>query len=168
MLIFFSLKSTLIFNALDIGVVSTLNFYNASLIPSRVAVTSLNIRAFLLALLVFSLISMYVLINSTALNMSIRISRPSITLTRIDLYLISIYSRCLPLDHLFNTLILVGVFLPSDVLEGLHEVVEDPREVESEARVEVPLQAGAQEVAGVGEEDDAREGAPQEVGAEQV
>lgn len=164
MLIFFSLKSTLIFNALDIGVVSTLNFYNASLIPSNVAVTSLNIRAFLLALLVFSLISMYVLINSTALNMSIRISRPSITLTRIDLYLISIYSLCLPLP--FNTLILVG--LSADVLEGLLEVVEDPGEVESEARVEVPLQAGAQEAAGVGEEDDAREGAPQEVGAEQV
>ena len=46
--------------------------------------------------------------------------------------------------------------LPSDVLEGLPEVVEDPREVKSEARVEVPLQADAQEAAGVGEEDDAR------------
>ena len=97
--------------------------------------------------------------------MSIRISRPSNTLTRIDLYLIFIYSLCLPLP--FNiTLILVG--LSADVLEGLHEVVEDPREVESEACVEVPLQARAQEAAGVGEEDDAREGAPQEVGAEQV
>jgi hypothetical protein len=166
MLIFFSLKSTLIFNALDIGVMSTLNFYNASLIPSNVAVTSLNIRAFLLALLVFSLISMYVLINSTALNMSILISRPSITLTRIDLYLISIYSLCLPLPH-NNIILLVGV-LSADVLEGLHEVVEDPGEVESEARVEVPLQAGAQEAAGVGEKDDAREGAAQELGAEQV
>ena len=58
--------------------------------------------------------------------------------------------------------------LSSDVLEGLPEVVEDPGEVKSEARVEVPLQADAQEAAGVGEEDDAREGAAQEVGAEQV
>jgi hypothetical protein len=48
MLIFFSLKSMLIFDALDIGDMSMLSFYKASLIPSSVAVTSLNIRAFLL------------------------------------------------------------------------------------------------------------------------
>ena len=53
MQIFFSLKSVLSFIPLDIGAMSIFNFRNVSLISSSVAVTSLNIRAFLLPFMVF-------------------------------------------------------------------------------------------------------------------
>ena len=52
MLIFFSVKSVLSFIPLDIGAMSMVNFRNVSLISTSVAVTSLNIRAFLLPLMV--------------------------------------------------------------------------------------------------------------------
>lgn len=47
-------------------------------------------------------------------------------------------------------------------------MVEYLPEVESEAGVEVPLEAVAKEAGGVGEQDDAREAGAQEVGGEQV
>ena len=47
-------------------------------------------------------------------------------------------------------------------------MVEYLPEVESEAGVEVPVEAVAEQAGGVGEQDDAREASAQEVGAEQV
>jgi hypothetical protein len=53
MLIFISVKYVLSFIPLDIGAMSMVNFRKVSLISTSVAVTSLNIRAFLLPLMVF-------------------------------------------------------------------------------------------------------------------
>ncbi len=47
-------------------------------------------------------------------------------------------------------------------------MVENLPEVESEARVEVPLEAVAQDARGVGEQDNASEATAKEVGGEQV
>ena len=47
-------------------------------------------------------------------------------------------------------------------------MVEHLPEVESEAGVEVPVEAVAEQAGGVGEQDDARKAGAQEVGGEQV